>query len=148
VGNARGVFQSDEVCVFAIALSCLRKLSRCSVAKAAVRSFFVVLFLPVGDLDACVNEISEPAHTQALISEPAVKALHMGVLDRLAGLDVTKVDFPLHGPGQEVATGQFRAVVAADTKGYATPCDDLIEHPVTRPLAKPVSTSRARHSRV
>jgi hypothetical protein len=65
--------------------------------------------------------IFRPAHTHAFFSEPAVKTLHMGVMDRLAGLDVTKVDFPLHGPGQEVATGQFRAVVAADAKASATP---------------------------
>jgi hypothetical protein len=34
-----------------------------------------------------------------------MKALHVGVLYWLARLDVTQFDLPLHGPGQEVATG-------------------------------------------
>jgi hypothetical protein len=91
VGNAGGVFQADEVCVFAIALDCLRKLSRCSVAEAAVWPFFVVLLAPIGDLSACVEQVLEPAHTQALFSEPAMKALYVGVLDRLAWLDVAQL---------------------------------------------------------
>ena len=129
MGNAGGVFQADEVCVFATTLGCLRKLDRCSVAEAAVWPFFVVLLPPICDLDACIEQIPEPTHTQALFSESAVKALHMGVLDRLAGLDVAQVDLPLQGPGQEVTTGQFRAVVAADANRPAASCDDLIQHP-------------------
>jgi hypothetical protein len=88
---------------------------------------FNVLLPPTCDLDACIEQVPEPTHTQALFSEPAVEALHMGVLDRLAGLDVAQVDLPLQGPGQEGTTGQLRAVVAADAKRPAAPCDDLIE---------------------
>jgi hypothetical protein len=94
-----------------------------------VGPFFVVLLPPIGDFDACIEQVAEPTHAQAFFSEPAVKALHMGILDRLAGLDVAQVDLPLHSPGQEVTAGQFRAVVAADAKRPAAPCDDLIQHP-------------------
>lgn len=150
MANAGGVFQADEVSDFAtaLALGCLRKLSRCSVAEAAVGPFFVVLFPPIGDFDACVKEVPEPAHAQALFPEPAMKALHMGVLDGLAGLDVAQFDLPLHGHGEEVATGQLRAVVAADAKRPAARCDDLIElagHPTA---GKAGISFRARHSRV
>ena len=126
--NAGGVFQADEVCVFATALGCSCKLGRRSVAEAAMWPFFVVLCPPIGDLDACIEQVSEPTHAQALFSQPAVKALHMGILNRLAGLDVAQVDLPLHSPGQEVTAGQFRAVVVADAKRPAAPCDKLIEH--------------------
>ena len=47
--------------------------------------FFLVLLPPIGDLDACIEQVFEPAHAQAIFSEPAKKALHMGVLYRLPG---------------------------------------------------------------
>ena len=53
--------------------------------------FFVVLCPPIGDLDACIEQVARPTNEQALFSQPAVKALHVGILNRLAGLDVAQV---------------------------------------------------------
>ena len=41
----------------------------------------------------------------------SVQALLIGVLSSFAGPRVEQVDVALDGPGQEVLTGQFRAVV-------------------------------------
>lgn len=135
MGNAGGVFQSDEVCVFSIALasSYSGAFSRGSVTQAAVWPFFVVLLSPIGDLDASIERVPEPAHSQTPFPEPSVKALHVRVLGRLAGLDVAQLDVPLRTPGQDVPTGQFGAVVAVNPQRLATPCNHVIEytcHPV------------------
>ena len=73
MGNAEGVFQAGEACVFSTALtaSCCSKLGRSSVAEAAVWPFFVVLPFPSGNLDACVEQVPEPIHPQALFSQPS-----------------------------------------------------------------------------
>ena len=69
----------------------------------------VVFHLPVSDFPACIEQVREPTAPQALVSQPAVEALHMRVLRRLARLDMAQFDLPLHAPGQEVPAGQFRA---------------------------------------
>ena len=90
MGNAGGVFQAGEACVFSIALAADRfnKLGWRSVAKAAVWPFFVVLPFPSGNLDACVEQVPEPMHPQALFSQPSMKAFYVGVLGWLAGLNM------------------------------------------------------------
>ena len=82
-----------------------RELIGRSVIEAAVWSNFVVLLSPVGDFEASVEEVTEPASPQALLSKLAVEALDMAVLHGAAGLDVAELDLPLQAPGQEVATG-------------------------------------------
>jgi hypothetical protein len=74
--------------------------------------------------------IFRPAHTHAFFSEPAVKALHMGVMDRLTGLDVTKGGFstprPRPGSGDWSVPGRCRSgcqgVCHADPTSYLRMC--------------------------
>ncbi len=84
MGNAGGVFQAGEACVFSIALAadCFNKLGWRSVAEAAVWPLFVVLSFPSGNLDACVEQVSEPTYTQALFSGPSMEAFYVCVLGR------------------------------------------------------------------
>ena len=87
----------------------------------------VVLRLPVRDLHTGVKEVFEPS-AQALLTQPAMEALHMAVLHRPAGLDMAQFDLPLQPPGQEVATGQFGSVVATDRLWDAASCDHFVQH--------------------
>lgn len=130
MGNAVGVFQAGEACVFSIARlsECPRKLGWCSVVEAAVRADFVVLLSPAGDFYSRVEQVREPAGAQALLAQLAMEALHVSVLHGPAGLDVAQVDLPLQCPGQEVAAGKLRAVVAADGFGSAARADQVIEY--------------------
>ena len=43
-------------------------------------TLFVVLRLPITYLPACVKEVGEPAHPQALFAQATMEALHMTVL--------------------------------------------------------------------
>ena len=89
---------------------------------------FVVIPSPVGDDPSCFKQILEPADAKALLSQLAVEALHVGVLRGLARLDVDQIDLAIQSPGEEVATGQFRAVVTANGSRQAALGDDLVEH--------------------
>jgi hypothetical protein len=82
VGNAIGVFQADEVCVFSIArlLERLRELLGCSVVEAAVGADLVVLLSPVCDFGSCLEEVAEPVGSQTLLPQASVEALHVAVL--------------------------------------------------------------------
>ena len=111
-------------------------------------TLLVVLRLPTRDLPACVEQVGEPAHPQALLAQPPVEALDMRVLRRLARLDVAQFDLPLQRPGEEMTTRELGAVVAANRVWSPTPGDDLIQHPGHAPAGETVSTSSARHSRV
>ncbi len=89
---------------------------------------FVVLLSPARYLDPRIEEVAKPVGSQALIAQLAVKALHMTVLRRATGLDVSELDLPLQSPGQKMPTGQFWAVVAANRLWQTTSGDDFIEH--------------------
>ena len=52
----------------------------------------------------------------------------MCVLRGLTGLDMHQLDLPFDAPGQEMTTGQFGAVVAANRLRLATSRDDLVQH--------------------
>jgi hypothetical protein len=82
VGNAAGVFQVGGAHVFSTARgygqAC--KLGLGSIAEAAVWPLLVVLRFPVRYLPACVEQVGEPAHLQALLAQPAMEALHVCVL--------------------------------------------------------------------
>jgi hypothetical protein len=68
-----------------------------------MRTLEVIVPLPCEDLSSRVEEVPEPAYVQALVAQPAVEALDIGILDWLAGLDVDYVDAPLDRSGEEVA---------------------------------------------
>ena len=74
MGNAVGVFQAGEACVFSTARlsECPRKLGWCSVVEAAVRADFVVLLSPAGDFYSRVEQVREPAGAQALLAQLAI----------------------------------------------------------------------------
>src|ERR1700733_5387203 len=90
-------------------------------------TLFVVLRFPITYLPACVKEVGEPAHSQALFAQPTMEALHVRVLRRLAGLDVPQVDLPLTCPGQKVTTGQLRPVVTANGLRKSAHGDDFVQ---------------------
>src|SRR5688572_13386643 len=56
---------------------------------------------------------------QALVAEPAVEALDVGVLDRLAGPDEVQLDAALVCPGVQHLAGELGTVVADDAFGQA-----------------------------
>ena len=57
----------------------------------------------------------------------AVVALDVGVLLRLAGLDVLDGDAPPRSPYQQLATDVFRAVINPNGAWLAAPLDDPIK---------------------
>ena len=59
--------------------------------------------------------------------DDAVVALDLGVLPRLAGLDMLDGDAPFHGANQQLATDVFRAVVDPYGDRLATPFDNSVE---------------------
>ena len=133
--------------VFSTACLC-GELYRCQVLRATMRSLFVVLAAPQSNLLSGVEQVVEPAYSQALLSQSSMEAFHARVLRRLAGLDVHQVDRPFNRPGQELSTGQFRSVVTGIDPGCPR-CSMIWSNArVTRWLAKLVSTSSARHSRL
>src|SRR6185369_9684961 len=94
------------------------------------------------------NRSLKPAHRQTFFPQPSVKTLDPRILRRLARLNVQQLDLPLDTPGQKMPAGQLRPVVAAD--GCGIPRSAMISSStrVTLRLAKLVSTSKPRHSRV
>lgn len=79
-----------------------------------MRSFLVKLVSPSANLPACMPQVSKPLSVQAFVSEPAVKAFDVGVLNWFAGLDMNQLNTLVDAPGQEVSRGQFAAVVHPD----------------------------------
>jgi hypothetical protein len=63
----------------------------------------------LGLLDGFGDVLVEP-----LMPDGAVVALDIGVLLRLAGLDVLDGDFPLFGPFHQLAADLFRAVACRE----------------------------------
>lgn len=64
---------------------------------------------------------------QALVPEPAVEALHEGVLGGLSGRDVVPFHALLLLPAQDRVTGQFGAIVADDHTGPSPLLDEMVE---------------------
>ena len=69
-----------------------------------------------------MSQARKPVFVQAFVAQPAVEALDIRVLDRLAGLDVNYVDAPVDRPGKEVARGDFRAAPASTSFSPAIIC--------------------------
>src|SRR5579871_5452720 len=60
----------------------------------------------------------------------------MPVLHRLSGLDMYQIDFPVFRPSEDVATGQFRSVVAANAVRFSPFYDQLFEPARHAPAAQ------------
>jgi len=90
---------------------------------------------PDGDLPSGVKQVLKPTDPQALFAQPPVKAFDMGVLRGLTGLDMYKLDL-LNAPGQEVPTGQLRAVVTANHSRLSAMLDDLLQHTCHAPTGE------------
>ena len=107
------VFQADGVSVFSTACA-TRELSWRQVIQATVRPTLVVVSPPVGDDAPSFEQVLEPADAQAFLAQLTVKALHVAVLRRLAGLRVNQVDLAFQVPGQAVTARQLWPVVATN----------------------------------
>ena len=99
------------------------------VAERAVRPALVVVGAPCPDDLAGFGARSEPALVQALVAEPAVEALHVRVLRRLASLDQPQRHAVTVGPAVERVAGELRTLVGPDQLRQAAELPDPIEHP-------------------
>ena len=109
MGNAIGVFQAGEACVFSTACFC-GELCRGTVVQTAVRPALVVIAPPIGDDSSGLEQVLEPVNSQTFLAQLPVKTLHDTILRGLSGLDVNQIDLAIQCPGKEVATGQLRAI--------------------------------------
>src|ERR1700743_3731543 len=84
----------------------LPELLRRSIVQRTVRSFAVVLPLPVRQGFPHVVQGAEPAYVEALVAQPAVEALDVSVLHRLVRLGVGKAGFSFLPPHTSSAGGE------------------------------------------
>lgn len=66
---------------------------------------------------------------QHLMAEAAVEKFNVGVLGRLAGLDVMKLHFVFLAPRDELCGDELRSVVDPDLAGQSPAVPKLFEHP-------------------
>ena len=66
---------------------------------------------------------------QPLMPNRSVEPLDVGILLRLAGLDVSQLDTGLLRLGSDGATDVLRAVVAPYCRRFSPPLDDLLQRP-------------------
>lgn len=66
---------------------------------------------------------------QYFVAIGPAEAFGVGVLVRLAGLDVAQFDAVVATPVDYRLGGVFRAVVAADRPGQTAPVPELLQHP-------------------
>src|SRR5690606_2090282 len=64
---------------------------------------------------------------QPLVAYGSVEPLHIGILLRLAWLDVFKLNIPGASPLDDRCTQVFWAVVAANSRRLSPPSDNLLE---------------------
>lgn len=96
-------------------------------AKCHIRALVVVRPEPTrGHVLYLVDRVEEGSREPG-IAYGSVIALNVGVLLRLARLDVLDADTLLLRPGKQSATDVFRPVIAADCSRLATPLDDLLQ---------------------
>lgn len=80
-----------------------KQLGRCFQSR--VRSFGVVLLPSALDLHSSVLQAQKPVLVQALVSDLAVEALDVSVLNRLAGLNEFNIHVSLHRPKRKRLEG-------------------------------------------
>src|SRR3546814_8586792 len=102
---------------------------RCLGGEAAVGRVWphlVVVLPPSLDDAACLVEAREHLLVQAFVPEPAVEALHEGVLGRLPRGDVVPFHAPAVGPLQHCPRGQFRPVVGDRSEEHTSELQSLM----------------------
>ena len=67
--------------------------------------------------------------TQPIVAYRPIKPLDVGILLRIARLDVTQPDLLLLSPSLQLFADLLRAVIAADLRRLATPRDHLLQRP-------------------
>ena len=87
----------------------------------------VIFVSPESNLLFRICQCTEPTGVQTFIAEPAIEAFHMTVLHRLSWLYMNQVDLLLLAPAQDVAAGQFRAIVASDNFGGSSLLNNAVE---------------------
>src|SRR5690606_36246723 len=95
-------------------LRCSGVLSRCEVSERAVRTLGVVLEAPTLDNRTGVGQVHKPMLVQAFVAQPAVEALDVGVLHRLARADERQAYALRVGPRIQDAALELAPVVDGD----------------------------------
>src|SRR3546814_4154550 len=85
---------------------------RCLISKGRVRPRLVVIFGPGRDHCAGMIEVEEQRLIQKLIAHPAIKALDIAVLHRLARRDIMPLDPDLAAPYEHRDRRQLGPVAA------------------------------------
>jgi YD repeat-containing protein len=87
------------------------KRRRRPIAQARMRSRFVVLLAPCGELRARLPQVGKPVLVQAFVAQPAVEALDVGVLHRPSRGNEIEPNPPALGPRVKAQRGELRAIV-------------------------------------
>src|SRR5579863_159473 len=91
-------------------------------------TLLVVIEPPAFDLPSSISQAREPVGIQAFIQQPAVKAFHMGGLDRLSWLNEVQPEAAFLAPGGQLTTAKLRAVIHHDRFRQASLLADPLEH--------------------
>jgi len=94
-----------------------------------VRTHFVVVALPAVDGEARIGEPGEPVLVQAFVTEPAIEALHEGILDRFPRPDELQLHPLPVRPGIQHLARELRPVVQHDGFGKSTRRRQSVQHP-------------------
>src|SRR3546814_15818667 len=109
---------------------------RCLISKGRVRPRLVVIFGPGRDHCAGMIEVEEQRLVQKLITHPAIEALDIAVLHRLAGRDIMPLDADLAAPCEHPLRCPPGPVVAA-----AHPRSAPLPDPTPRPPPHPAPST-------
>jgi hypothetical protein len=107
-----------------------------------------VLSAPDCSLPSGIEQVLKPTYSQTFLAQPSLEALHASILCWLTRLDMHWFDPPFQTPGQEMPAGEFWPIVERIDCGHPRSTMIPSRTRVTRCLAKLVSTSKAKHSRV
>jgi len=111
----------------------VRFLCGCDAADAHVRAIVVVCPEPLCGEVLCLLDSFNDVLVEPLVPDRAVVAFDVGVLLRLAGLDMLQEDVPFAGPFLQLLADVFRPVINPDGTRRASPLDDPVEaadHPL------------------
>ena len=104
------------------------ELFRAEITQGTVRPDGIVVQPPGFDQLFGFFQIAEPVLVQAFVPQPAVEALDVRVLDRLAGLNEVQLHSLAVGPGIQGGTGELRAVIDRNCFGKPAELGQPIQH--------------------